>query len=108
MPSLTRPTRDRGPSLNFLARPRGARKHRCRLSIPGRTSEVAGHFEVSVATIYRAIESGQLDALKLGTPGRGALRVARRRGTGLRQGVRTRVRGRVVDGVCPAGAAGAR
>ena len=39
-----------------------------------RVSEVAGHFEVSVATIYRAIESGQLDALKLGT-GRGTLRV---------------------------------
>jgi len=39
-----------------------------------RVREVAGHFEVSVATIYRAIESGQLDALKLGT-GRGALRV---------------------------------
>ena len=35
---------------------------------------MAGHFEVSVATIYRAIESGQLDALKLGT-GRGTLRV---------------------------------
>jgi len=29
---------------------------------------------VSAATIYRAIESGQLDALKLGT-GRGTLRV---------------------------------
>jgi len=39
-----------------------------------RVRDVAGHFEVSVATIYRAIESGQLDALKLGT-GRGALRV---------------------------------
>jgi len=35
---------------------------------------VAGHFEVSVATIYRAIESGQLGALKLGI-GRGTLRV---------------------------------
>ena len=39
-----------------------------------RVREVAEHFEVSVATIYRAIESGQLGALKLGT-GRGALRV---------------------------------
>ena len=39
-----------------------------------RVREVAGHFEVSVATIYRAIESGQLDAVKLGT-GRGTLRV---------------------------------
>ncbi len=39
-----------------------------------RVRDVAGHFEVSVATIYRAIESGQLDALKLGT-GRGTLRV---------------------------------
>lgn len=39
-----------------------------------RVKEVAGHFEVSPATVYRAIESGQLDALKLGT-GRGTLRV---------------------------------
>ncbi|MGH3867234.1 MAG: helix-turn-helix domain-containing protein [Pseudonocardiaceae bacterium] len=37
-------------------------------------SDVARHFDVSVATIYRAIESGQLRALKLGT-GTGALRV---------------------------------
>jgi excisionase family DNA binding protein len=39
-----------------------------------RVREVAEHFDVSAATIYRAIESGQLDALKLGT-GTGTLRV---------------------------------
>lgn len=39
-----------------------------------RVKDVAGHFEVSVATIYRAIESGALDAVKLGS-GRGTLRV---------------------------------
>lgn len=39
-----------------------------------RVKDVAGHFDVSVSTIYRAIESGQLDALKLGT-GQGTLRV---------------------------------
>ena len=39
-----------------------------------RVKDVAEHFDVSAATIYRAIESGQLDALKLGT-GRGTLRV---------------------------------
>lgn len=39
-----------------------------------RVRDVAKHFDVSVATIYRAIESGQLTALKLGT-GKGALRV---------------------------------
>lgn len=39
-----------------------------------RVRDVAEHFDVSVATIYRAIETGQLDALKLGT-GRGTLRV---------------------------------
>ena len=39
-----------------------------------RVRDVAEHFEVSVATIYRAIESGQLSALKLGT-GTGTLRV---------------------------------
>lgn len=44
----------------------GARMYRVR--------EVAEHFDVSVTTIYRAIESGQLDALKLGT-GKGTLRV---------------------------------
>ena len=32
-----------------------------------RVREVAEHCDVSVTTIYRAIESGQLDALKLGT-----------------------------------------
>jgi excisionase family DNA binding protein len=40
-----------------------------------RVREVAEHFDVSVTTIYRAIESGQLDALKLGT-GKGTLRVS--------------------------------
>lgn len=40
-----------------------------------RVKDVAGHFEVSVATIYRAIESGTLEALKLGS-GRGTLRVS--------------------------------
>lgn len=40
-----------------------------------RVRDVAGLFEVSVATVYRAIESGQLAALKLGT-GRGTLRVS--------------------------------
>ncbi|MGH3673471.1 MAG: helix-turn-helix transcriptional regulator [Pseudonocardiaceae bacterium] len=39
-----------------------------------RVKVVAGHFDVSISTIYRAIECGQLDALKLGT-GKGALRV---------------------------------
>jgi excisionase family DNA binding protein len=39
-----------------------------------RVKDVAEHFDVSVSTIYRAIESGQLDALKLGT-GQGTLRV---------------------------------
>lgn len=39
-----------------------------------RVRDVAKHFDVSVTTIYRAIESGQLDALKLGN-GKGALRV---------------------------------
>ena len=39
-----------------------------------RVRDVAEHFDVSVATIYRAIEAGQLDALKLGT-GKGTLRV---------------------------------
>ena len=32
-----------------------------------RVKEVAEHFEVSVATIYRAIESGQLAAVRLGS-----------------------------------------
>jgi excisionase family DNA binding protein len=39
-----------------------------------RVRDVAEHFDVSVATIYRAIESGQLPALKLGT-GTGTFRV---------------------------------
>ncbi len=39
-----------------------------------RVKAVAEMFDVSVATIYRAIEAGQLSALKLGT-GRGTLRV---------------------------------
>jgi excisionase family DNA binding protein len=39
-----------------------------------RVRDVAEHFDVSVATIYRAIESGQLTALKLGT-GTGTFRV---------------------------------
>ncbi|PZS26569.1 MAG: hypothetical protein DLM61_18135 [Pseudonocardiales bacterium] len=39
-----------------------------------RVRDVAEHFDVSVATIYRAIESGQLSALKLGH-GTGTLRV---------------------------------
>ena len=39
-----------------------------------RVRDVAEHFDVSVATIYRAIESGQLAALKLGT-GTGTFRV---------------------------------
>lgn len=32
-----------------------------------RVKDVAEYFNVSVSTIYRAIESGQLDALRLGT-----------------------------------------
>lgn len=40
-----------------------------------RVRDVAEHFDVSVATIYRAIESGQLKALKLGT-GTGTFRVS--------------------------------
>ena len=39
-----------------------------------RVRDVANHFDVSVATIYRAIESGHLKALKLGT-GTGTFRV---------------------------------
>jgi excisionase family DNA binding protein len=39
-----------------------------------RVRDVAEHFDVSVNTIYRAIESGQLTALKLGT-GTGTFRV---------------------------------
>ncbi|MGH3924751.1 MAG: helix-turn-helix domain-containing protein, partial [Pseudonocardiaceae bacterium] len=40
-----------------------------------RVEDVAEHFAVSASTIYRAIQSGQLDALKLGT-GRGTWRVS--------------------------------
>ena len=40
-----------------------------------RVKDVAEHFAVSAATIYRAIESGQLAALKLGT-GSGTFRVS--------------------------------
>ncbi|MBV9012867.1 MAG: helix-turn-helix domain-containing protein [Pseudonocardiales bacterium] len=39
-----------------------------------RVRDVAKHFDVSTTTIYRAIESGQLAALKIGT-GQGALRI---------------------------------
>lgn len=39
-----------------------------------RVREVAKMYDVSVATIYRAIENGQLHALKIGT-GKGALRI---------------------------------
>ena len=39
-----------------------------------RVKAVAGMLDVSVATIYRAIESGALQALKVGT-GKGALRI---------------------------------
>lgn len=39
-----------------------------------RVKDVAARYDVSKATIYRAIESGQLDALKLGT-GKGTLRI---------------------------------
>jgi len=39
-----------------------------------RVKAVAEMFDVSVATIYRAIESGALQALKVGT-GKGALRI---------------------------------
>ncbi|MDR7301629.1 helix-turn-helix transcriptional regulator [Haloactinomyces albus] len=39
-----------------------------------RVKAVAERYDVSVDTIYRAIESGQLDALKLGT-GKGTLRI---------------------------------
>ena len=40
-----------------------------------RVKEVAQYFRVSAATIYRAIESGQLTALKLGTD-KGTYRVS--------------------------------
>ncbi|MGH3834470.1 MAG: helix-turn-helix domain-containing protein [Pseudonocardiaceae bacterium] len=40
-----------------------------------RVSAVAGLLDVSVATVYRAVESGALRALRVGT-GKGALRVS--------------------------------
>ena len=70
-----------------------------------RVSEVAGHFEVSVATIYRAIESGQLDALKLGT-GRGTLRVTGAAVLAFAEACAPAA-GTGADGVGPASAAGA-
>lgn len=45
--------------------------HRTRLY---RVKAVAEMFDVSVSTIYRAIEAGRLHALRIGT-GRGAVRV---------------------------------
>jgi excisionase family DNA binding protein len=39
-----------------------------------RVRAVAEMFDVSVSTIYRAIEAGQLDALRLGK-GKGAVRI---------------------------------
>ncbi|CAL99598.1 helix-turn-helix domain-containing protein [Saccharopolyspora erythraea] len=39
-----------------------------------RVKAVAEMFDVSVNTIYRAIESGELDAMKLGT-GKGTIRI---------------------------------
>lgn len=42
-----------------------------------RVKAVAERFDVSVSTIYRAIESGQLVALKLGV-GKGSLRITER------------------------------
>ncbi|OXM62582.1 DNA-binding protein [Amycolatopsis sp. KNN50.9b] len=39
-----------------------------------RVKAVAEALDVSVATIYRAIESGKLDALKIGT-GKGTIRI---------------------------------
>lgn len=39
-----------------------------------RVRAVAEMFDVSVSTIYRAIEAGQLTALKIGT-GKGAVRI---------------------------------
>ena len=54
-----------------------------------RVSEVAGHFEVSAATIYRAIESGAVGRVEVGDRS-GHVAGDRCRGTGLRLGVRTR------------------
>lgn len=42
-----------------------------------RVKAVAEMFDVSVSTIYRAIELGQLEALRLGT-GKGAVRIPER------------------------------
>jgi len=39
-----------------------------------RVKAVADALDVSVATVYRAVESGQLDAYKLGT-GKGTIRI---------------------------------
>ena len=71
-----------------------------------RVKDVAEHFDVSVSTIYRAIESGQLHALKLGT-GRGTLRVT---GAAVLAFAETCAPAptAAADGVGPASAAGAR
>jgi len=39
-----------------------------------RVKDIAGRWDVSPATVYRLVESGQLPALRFGT-GKGALRV---------------------------------
>jgi len=39
-----------------------------------RVKDVAGMYDVSVSTIYRAIEAGHLDAYRIGT-GKGAIRI---------------------------------
>ncbi len=66
-----------------------------------RVRDVAEHFDVSVATIYRAIESGQLDALKLGT-GKGTLRV-----TGAALAIYAQACARVTTDSLPTGGASA-
>jgi excisionase family DNA binding protein len=40
-----------------------------------RVRAVAEMFDVSVSTIYRAIESGRLEAFKIGAGGRGSVRI---------------------------------
>ena len=40
-----------------------------------RVRAVADMYDVSVSTIYRAIEAGQLDALRIGTGKAGAIRI---------------------------------
>ena len=70
-----------------------------------RVKDVAEHFKVSRQTIYRAIESGQLDALKLGT-GRGTLRVTGAAVLAFAEACAP-APSAVADGVCPA-SAGAR